>query len=76
MVPRRIFGHRRYEVIGKWRMLHNGELHNLYSSPDIRQIKSRIMRWAGHAACMGEGRNIQGFGGKTLWKKATCKTKA
>jgi hypothetical protein len=39
--------------------LHNGELHNLYSSPDIiRQIKSRRMRWAGHVARMGEGRNM------------------
>jgi hypothetical protein len=34
-------------------------LHNLYSSPDIiRQIKSRRMRWAGHVARMGEGRNL------------------
>jgi hypothetical protein len=41
--------------------LHNGELHNLYSSPDIiRQIKSRRMRWAGHMACMGEARNMFG----------------
>jgi hypothetical protein len=39
--------------------LHNGELHNFYSLPDIiRQIKSRRMRWAGHVACMGEGRNV------------------
>jgi hypothetical protein len=31
----------------------------LYSSPHIvRQIKSRRMRWAGHVACMGEGRNV------------------
>jgi hypothetical protein len=31
----------------------------LYSSPDIiRQIKSRRMRWAGHVARMGEGRNM------------------
>jgi hypothetical protein len=31
----------------------------LYSSPDIiRQIKSRKMRWAGHVARMGEGRNV------------------
>jgi hypothetical protein len=31
----------------------------LYSSPDIiRQIKSRRMRWAGHVARMGEGRNV------------------
>jgi hypothetical protein len=39
--------------------LHNEELHNLYSSPDIiRQIKSRRMRWAGHVARMGEDRNV------------------
>jgi hypothetical protein len=38
--------------------LHNGELHNLYSSPDIiRQIKSRRMRWE-VLANMGEGRNV------------------
>jgi hypothetical protein len=41
-VLRRIFGHKRDEVMGEWRKLHNGELHNLYSSPNnIRQIKSR-----------------------------------
>jgi hypothetical protein len=35
------------------------EFHNLYTSPDIiRQIKSRRMRWAGHVARMGEGRNV------------------
>jgi hypothetical protein len=40
-VPRRIFGPKRDEVTVKWRKLHSGELHNLYSSPDIvRQIKS------------------------------------
>jgi hypothetical protein len=39
--------------------LHYGELYNLYSSPDIiRQIKSRRMKWAGHVARMGEGRNV------------------
>jgi hypothetical protein len=58
-VLRRIFGPKRDEVTGDWRKLHNGELHNLYSSPDIiRQIKSRRMRWAGHVACMREGRNV------------------
>jgi hypothetical protein len=39
-VLRRIFGPTRDEVTGEWRKLHNGELRNLYSSPDIiRQIK-------------------------------------
>jgi hypothetical protein len=58
-VLRRIFGPKRDEVAGQWRKMHNGELHNLYSSPDIiRQIKSRRMRWAGHVARMGEGRNV------------------
>jgi hypothetical protein len=53
-VLRRIFGPKRDEVIGQWRKLHSGELHILYSSPDIiRWIKSRRMRWA-H---VGEGRN-------------------
>jgi hypothetical protein len=48
-VLRKIFGPRRDKVTGKWRKLHNGELPNLYSSPDIiMQIKSRRMRWAGH----------------------------
>jgi hypothetical protein len=57
-VVRGIFGPKRDEVTGEWRKLHNGELHSLYSSPDIiRQIKSRRMRWAGHVAHMGEGRN-------------------
>jgi hypothetical protein len=58
-VLRRIFGPKRDEVIGEWRKLRSGELHNLYSSPYIiRHIKSRRMRWAGHVARMGEGRNV------------------
>jgi hypothetical protein len=58
-VLRRIFGPKRVEVTGEWRKLHNGELHNLYCSPDIiRRIKSRRKRWAGHVARMGEGRNV------------------
>jgi hypothetical protein len=45
--------------MGEWRKLHSGELHNLYSSPDIiRQFKSRRMRWVGHVACMGKERKV------------------
>jgi hypothetical protein len=58
-VLRGIFGPKGDEVTGEWRKLHSGDLHDLYSSPDIiRQIKSRRMRWAGHVARMGEGRNV------------------
>jgi hypothetical protein len=58
-VLRRIFGPKRDEVTGEWRKLHSGQLHNLYSSPDIiRQIRSRRMRWAGHVARMRKGRNM------------------
>jgi hypothetical protein len=43
-VLRRIFGPKMDEAMGERRKLHSGELHNLYSSPDIRQIKSRSMK--------------------------------
>jgi hypothetical protein len=57
-VLRDMFGPKREED-GSWRKLHNDELHSLYSSPNIVMvIKSRRMRWAGHVARMGEGRNI------------------
>jgi len=55
MVLRRIFGPWRDEVTGELRRLHNAELNDLYSSPNIVWvIKSRRMRWAGHVARMGE----------------------
>jgi hypothetical protein len=57
-VLRRIFGPKRDEVTGEWKRLHNEELNDLYSSPNIIWvIKSRRrMRWVGHVACMGEQR--------------------
>ena len=53
-VLRRLFGPKRDEVTGEWRKLHNEELHDLYSSPNIvRVIKLRSMRWVGHVVQMG-----------------------
>ena len=56
---RRIFGFKRDEVTREWGKLHNEELYELYCSPYIIQvIKSRIIRWAGHVARMGERRGL------------------
>jgi hypothetical protein len=56
---RREFGSKRDEVTGECRKLHNEELSDLYSLPNIvRVIKSRSMRRAGHVARMGEGRGV------------------
>jgi hypothetical protein len=47
----RIFGPNIDDVTGDWRKLHNEELHNLYSLPNIiRMMKSRRMRWTGDVA--------------------------
>jgi hypothetical protein len=46
-------------LTGEWRKLHNEELNDLYSLPNIvRAVKLRRMRWAGHVARMGEGRGV------------------
>jgi hypothetical protein len=51
-----IFGPKSDELTGEWIKLHNEELNNVYSSPNIvRVIKSRIMRCVGHVARMGRG---------------------
>jgi hypothetical protein len=52
---RRTFGPKREEMPGRWRRLHNEELHNLYASPHIIiVIKSKRIRRARHIASMGE----------------------
>jgi len=75
MVLRRIFGPRRYEVTGEWRRLHNEELNDLYSSPNIvRAIKSRRMRWSGHVVHMGEERGCIGSWWGNRMERATGET--
>jgi hypothetical protein len=52
-VLRRIFGPKRDEVTGEWRKLHNEDLHNSYSFPDIiRQVKANEVS----GACSTHGR--------------------
>jgi len=61
-VMRRVFGSKRDEVPGEWRILHNEELRDLYSLPKIvRVVKSRRMRWAVHVARIAEGRGVHRF---------------
>jgi hypothetical protein len=58
-VLRRVFGPKRDEVTGEWRKLHNEELNDLYSLPNIvRVVKLRRIRWAGHVARMGKDRGV------------------
>jgi hypothetical protein len=47
----RIFGPKKDEIIRQWRKVHNEELNDLYSSPNIVQVIK--FRWAGHVARMG-----------------------
>jgi hypothetical protein len=58
-VLRRIFGPKRDEVTGEWRKLHNEELNDLFSSPNVDQvIRSRRIGWDGHVARMGDIRGV------------------
>jgi hypothetical protein len=65
-VLRRIFGPKRDEVTGECRKLHNEELRNLYSSPDIiRQVK--VNEVGGACSMHGRGqKSVQGFGRESL----------
>ena len=65
-VLRRVFGPKMDEETGERRKLHNEELSDLYSLPNImRVVKSRKMRWAGMWRVWGEERGVQGSGGET-----------
>jgi hypothetical protein len=55
-VLRKVFGLKRDEVRGQRRRLHNKELYDLYSSPNISRVIKSTTRWAGHLAHMGERR--------------------
>jgi hypothetical protein len=58
-VLRRVFGPKRDAVTGEWRKLHNEELNDVYSLPNIvREVKSRRMRWAVHVARIGEDSGV------------------
>jgi len=65
-VLKRIFGPKRDEVTRKWRKLRKEGLNDLYSLRNIvRVVKSRIMKWAGHVARMGEKRGVYSV---LMWK--------
>jgi hypothetical protein len=56
---RRIFGPKRKEVTGERRKLHNEELHNLYTSPNIIMVMESVrVGWIRHVVSMGEMRNV------------------
>jgi hypothetical protein len=71
---RRIFGSKRDEMVGGWIKSRNEELRKFYFSPNIIIIKSRMMRWAGPVARMGEKRSASKFLKETLKKDSSWKS--
>jgi hypothetical protein len=75
-VLRRIFGPKRDEVTGEWGKLHNEELNDLYSLPNIVWVvKKKRMRWAGHVECMGRIEVCTGFWWGSLREEIIGETK-
>jgi hypothetical protein len=69
-----MFGPKKEETTGEWRRLHNKELYDLSSSPNIIQvIKSRTVRCAGHVACMETGEVHTDFGWGDLTEREQLK---
>jgi len=74
-VLRKVFGPKREEVTGEWRKLHNEELNDLYSLPNIvGVVKSRRVRWAGNVSRMEDDRVVHRVlvgkpeGKRPLWR--------
>jgi hypothetical protein len=75
-VLRGVFGPKRNKATGEWRKLHNDELNDLYSLPNIvRVVKPRRMRWAGACGAYKVGEKcVQGVGGKARRKETIGET--
>jgi hypothetical protein len=74
-VLRRIFGSKRNEITGGWRILRIEELHNLNSLPNIiTKKKSMRMRWAGHVARMEENKDAFKLLVATISNRITSKS--
>jgi len=70
-----MFGPKKADLKREWVKLHNLELNDMNFLHNIVGVnKSRRMRWAGHVACMGEEKCLQGFGAKTWGEETTWKT--